>query len=91
MLSHSARISLVLVQTCTSRDTLIYHNKVQLLCAFLFMDSRQQHTTGINTHHFARRQVNNSNQSLAYQLFRLIECMDTAQNYTIGTGTILLE
>ena len=31
MLSHSARISLVLVQTCTSRDTVVYHNKVQLL------------------------------------------------------------
>ena len=82
-------MDILLIQLSASRDVRIYLQEVQLLSTLLAMDSAEQHTAGLNAHHLARRQVDNGNQGLAQQLFRLIEGMNTAQNSAVSASTII--
>ena len=70
--------NIVLIQLRSSRDSVVYHQKVQAFMSVLLVYSRDQHTTGIDAHHLSRRQVGDGDASLANQLFRLVVVVDSA-------------
>ena len=73
----------------TCRNMRVNRQAMELFNAFFMMDSKDNHTVGINTNHLTRRQVGNGNQSLADQFFRLISVVNTAQNGHYQTGSYL--
>ena len=67
-----------LVELCTCRNVVIYHQKMKLFFAFFFMNSTEEHTARVNAHHRSRWKICDSNKSLSNQFFRLIKAMNTA-------------
>ena len=67
----------------------VYHQQVQLLFAVLLAYCAKQHTVGLDAHHSSRREVGDGDEGLAYQLFRLIVCMNTGKDGAVGTGSIV--
>ena len=72
-----------LVQLGAGRNMIVHHQKMQSFLSLFVMYGADQHAAGINSHHLARRQVDNGNRSLSYQIFRLIIIVDSAEDYTI--------
>ena len=66
------------IQFRPRRDVVIHHEKMKLFLPVALIDRREQHTTGLNAHHGARRQVRDYNQRLSDQLFRLVVSVDAA-------------
>ena len=58
----------------------IDHQQVQLLLAVFMVHGGDEHTAGINAHHWSGWQVGDGDAGLADQLFRLIISVDTAEN-----------
>ena len=71
------------------RDVIVEHEQMELLLALLGVHSGNQHATGLNAHHRARRQVDDGQQGLADQLFRLIIRMDAAEDGTFLAGAVV--
>ena len=69
----------LLVQLCACRDVVIDHQQVQAFFAFLRVDSGDQHAAGVDAHHLAWWEVDNSDAGLADQLLRLIVVVDAAE------------
>ena len=67
----------------------VYHKQVQLLFAVLLAYCAKQHTVGLDAHHGSRREVSDCNEGLAYQLFRLIVCMNTGKDGAVGAGSVV--
>ena len=63
--------------------------QMQFLFAFLRVNGRNQHTAGLNAHHLSGRKVGDCNQGLSDQLFRLVECVDSAENRTICACSVI--
>ena len=59
-----------------------------LLLAFL-MQGGDQHSAGIDAHHFARRQVDDRDACLADQLFRLIVFPDPAEDHPFFGASVI--
>ena len=70
--------NIVLIQLRSSRDSVVYHQKIQAFMSVLLVYCRDQHTTGINAHHLSRRQVGDCDTGLTNQLFRLVIVVNTA-------------
>lgn len=79
----------VLVQLCACRNVVIYHQQVQLLFAVLLAYCGKQHTVRLDAHHGSWREVSDGNEGLAYQLFRLIVCMNAGKDGTVGAGSVV--
>ena len=67
----------------------VNHEQMQLFFALFFVDGGKQHTTGVNAHHGARRQIDDRDQRLADQLLRLIERMDAGKNGAVGARAVV--
>ena len=79
----------ILVQLRTGGNPVIHHQEIQALVTVLLMNSGDQHTLGINAHHFSGRQVHDGDGRLSNQLFRLIIFMDAAQNHAIRALAVI--
>ena len=79
----------LLVHFCTSWDMLVKHNQMQLFFPFFMVYSTDQHTTRINSHHRTRGEIGDCKQGFPYQLLRLIVSMNSAQNRSICTRSIV--
>ena len=53
------------------------------------MHGGKQHTAGLDTHHLARRKVDDRNERLADELFGLVVRMDTGQDDAVGIGAVI--
>ena len=71
------------------RDMIIEHEQMELLLALLGMHGGNQHAAGLNAHHRARRQVDDGQQGLADQLFRLIIGMDAAEDGALLASAVV--
>jgi|GEM_PF-4765576 len=67
-----------LIELCTCRNMVIYHKEMKLFFAFFFVNSGEEHTARVNTHHSTRRKICDSDKCLTYKLFRLVICVNTA-------------
>ncbi len=74
----TVHLYIILIELCTCRNVVIYHQKMKLFFAFFFMNSTEEHTARVNAHHSSRWKICDSNQSLSNQFFRLIKAMNTA-------------
>ena len=63
--------------------------QMQLLCTFFMVNGRDQHTAGINAHHGSWRQVDDGDAGLADELFRLIVFMNTGQDRSWCTRSVI--
>ena len=55
-------------QLCAGGDLIVHHNEVQDLLPLLGVGGGEQHTAALETHHLARRQVDDGDQRLADEL-----------------------
>ena len=78
-----------LAQFCAGGDGIVYHQQVQLFLTLLGVDSGDQHTAGLLTHHLTGRQVHNSNQGLADQLLGLVVLGNAGEDLTVGAGAVV--
>ena len=76
----SVTSSILIVELRTCRNVRINHQKMKLLLFAFPMNGGDQHATGIDTHHFSRRQICDGDASLSDEFFRLTMSVDTAQN-----------
>ena len=67
----------------------IDHQEVELFCAFLVVDSADQHTAGIDAHHGSGRQISDRNAGFANQFFRLIILMDAGEDDAVGACAVI--
>ena len=69
----------------------IHHQQVKffLLGILQVADCGKQHAAGLDAHHLSRRKVGDCDQCLADQLFRLVVCVDTAQDRTVCACTVI--
>ena len=58
----------------------IKHQKVELFFSFFMMNGADQHAAGLDAHHGSGRQICDCNTGLANQFFRLVICVNSAQN-----------
>ena len=89
MIGTALFIILFSVQLGTGGDVGVDHQEMEPLVTVLLVDSRDQHTLGINAHHLSGRQVHDGDGRLADQLFRLIIFMDAAQNHAIRALAVI--
>ena len=68
---------------------IINHEKVKFLFSFFFVDCTEQHSTRFNSHHLSWRQVCNCDQCLSNKFFRLVECMNSAEDCTVLACSII--
>lgn len=66
-----------LIEFCSCRDSVIYHQDIQSFSSFFQMSCRDNHTTGIDSHHLSWRKIHDCDQCLSYQLFWLVVIVDT--------------
>ena len=66
------------VQLRTCRNARIHHQKMQLFLFTFVMNGADQHATGIDAHHLARRQIHDGDAGLADELFGLIIGVNSA-------------
>ena len=69
---------LLSVQLSACGDVGVHHKEVELFLLAVLVDSTQEHTAGVNSHHSSRREVGNGDKSLADEVLRLIISVDSA-------------
>ena len=79
----------LLVQLSTRRDVRINHQKMKFFFLALMVNGTNQHTAGFNSHHGSGRQIRDGDAGLSDQLFRLIICVNTAQNRPFLVRTVI--
>ena len=77
------------IQLSTSRDVGINHQKMELLLLAFLMNGGEQHAAGLDAHHRSGRQIRDGDAGLSDQLFRLIICVNTAQNRPFLVRTVI--
>ena len=77
-----------LVQLRACRNMIIHHKQMQffVFTVFLVVHCGQQHTTGLNAHHGSGGQIDDGDQCLSNQFFRLIVSVDTGEDGAVGAG-----
>ena len=50
-----------LIELCTGRNMVVYHQEMELFLALLVMYGTDQHTAGVNAHHRSWRQIDDCN------------------------------
>ena len=83
------RMNFFLVQLCAGRDVVIDHQQVQAFFTFLGVDGGDQHAAGVDAHHLAWWEVDNSDAGLADQLLRLIVVVDAAEDGAVGARAVV--
>ena len=53
------------------------------------MGGGEQHTAALETHHLARRQVDDGDQRLANELLRLVPLVDAGEDLAVGAGAVV--
>ena len=66
----------------------IQHQKMELFHAFLVVDSRNEHTAGIDTHHGSGRQIRDGDAGLADEFFRFVVFVDPGKDDSVGPGPL---
>ena len=77
------------VQLRTRRDVGIDYKEMELFLLTFLVDGAEEHTAGFDAHHGPGRQIRDSDAGLADELFRLIKCVNTAQNRPILARTVI--
>ena len=77
------------IQLSTRRDVGINHQKMEFLLLAFLMNGADQHTAGFDAHHGSGRQIRDGDAGLTDQLFRLIICVNTAQNRPFLVRTVI--
>ena len=79
----------VLVQLRAGGDVRVDDQQVELFFAFLGVERGEKHAAAVDAHHAARRQVGDGDESLADELFGLVEGVDAAEYCAVGAGAVV--
>ena len=76
-------------QLRAGRNVRIHDQEMELIFIPFLMRGADQHPAGFKSHHRAGREIQDRDQGLADQFFRLIESMDAAEDRPGGIGAVV--